>query len=281
MLVTYSRLVLTYTLFVLHDVTITVILRVFLLFLIFLYDPLFEADLILTGYTIKITYKNIKISIIAALVMLTLALPLANATSTETGEIYTLYPCSNCHSKITVTGNTHWSYFHDVNLTAGAHSGLMCSNCHDPQSNMMNLVNGVPIALIGLHNQSQLMEVNTLCGICHTKEFEAYNLGAHGNVTYECINGTYIDVKGYNGVTYRLHLCDNYYNLTTKPANPCVTCHNPHEPTYYALSVLPPPSDRVPPPDETNILIGGISVVITGLSLIFAGHLIASRSPRR
>lgn len=230
----------------------------------------------------KIINKYNKIITISIIIMLSIALPIvSNADKSSHNDVNNLYPCSKCHSSLKVTGVTKWSTYHNKNLTEGAHGGLTCANCHDPDSYMMNLVNGVPLTVKGLHNESQLMSDNSLCGICHQREYEAYQVGAHGNTTYECQNGTYINVKGYKGVMYRLHLCDSYYNLTVKPAHPCVVCHNPHDPTYYAISILPPPSERVPRPDETNIAVGGVAVVVTGIALIYAGHLMASRSSGR
>ena len=211
---------------------------------------------------------------IITLLAVTAWVPIASAEQ----EAMEVYPCSTCHTAIKVDLNVNVSEFHNIDLTKGAHRGLTCANCHSLANGMMTLRNGVPIAIPGIHNKSALMNINTLCATCHVREFELYQVGAHGNSTYECPGGETILVRGYKGVGYRLHLCDDYHNLKTVPAQPCIACHNPHEPTYYAIGILPPPSDRVPPPPQEDITYGGIGVVVAGLSLIAAAHVLHKRS---
>ncbi|MCE4625003.1 MAG: hypothetical protein F7C35_03970 [Desulfurococcales archaeon] len=216
--------------------------------------------------------------ILAAIVLITIITSLSitvqpvSASSQQNPQ--SLYPCSTCHQRLKVNADINYSWYHGVDLRSGAHKGLMCSNCHNPESAMMELRGNISLAILGVHNRSQLMADNLLCAQCHAKIYKDYLLGAHGNRTFDCPNGQAIEVKGYKGVKWVYHICDDYTKLKQKPARACVECHNPHDPTYYAISILPPPEGRVPPPDESSITYGGIAVLVTGLVLIAASHFV-------
>ncbi len=202
---------------------------------------------------------------VAILLLLVAALYAPVLAASSEGQEF--YPCSQCHAALTVSGQSRASEFHGVDLTEGAHGGLYCSNCHlAPQVDV--LVGGVNISIPGLHPRDSLMELNKACATCHADVYRDYQLHAHGNQTYTCSGGTAELVEGYKGVGYWFHLCPEYRDLSVEPARACVECHNPHDPTMPALSILPEPSDRPSPPDESSIALGGLVVVLVGLGII-------------
>lgn len=209
---------------------------------------------------------------------------IADASTNDTqpvpvSDYVKVYPCDTCHANFKPPATTNVSEYHGVNLTLGAHRGLTCINCHDPDSGMMKLQNGVDIAFYGLHNDTMTMKINTMCSVCHPKEYESYVRGAHGNRTYTCSGGMVEEIVGYNGVTYYQHYCSSEHGYQATPAKPCIACHDPHNPVMEPPTVLPPPSERPPPPSQDYILIGGVSVVTAGFALI-AGAVILHRKGR-
>jgi hypothetical protein len=213
-------------------------------------------------------HRKIKAGVVLVWLLLTLALvlsPSLHARQSDYNPEY--YPCSKCHTKIIPPATVNVSKYHNINLTVGAHKGLQCINCHNPDTAMMTMKNGVPLAILGLNTTKELMNLNKLCAQCHMDIYELYNAGAHGNSTYECPNGETLTVIGVNGVKYYQHLCDKH-NYTRVPKEPCVKCHDPHNPTMHAISILPPPSDRPEPPNQDYITITGVAVFFSGLTLI-------------
>ncbi len=190
--------------------------------------------------------------------------PLVLAASSGGQEVY---PCSQCHAYIAVSGQSRANEFHGIDLAEGAHAGLYCSNCHQaPQVDL--LVGDVNISIPGLHPRDSLMGLNRVCASCHADIYADYRVHAHGNQTYLCNDGVAEMVEGYKGVGYWFHLCPEYVDLKVAPARACVECHNPHAPTMLAPSILPGPSDRPSPPDESGIALGGVVAVFVGLALI-------------
>ncbi len=185
---------------------------------------------------------------------------------------YTFYPCTKCHATMKVTGIAKTVPIHNIDLTKGAHRGLYCANCHSVPDvwNLKTPDGKVEIAIPGMMNHEDLMKLNKVCATCHPRTYEDYVNLVHGNKTYTCPNGTVEFVKGYKGVLYTFHICPEYKNLKTVPAKACVECHDPHDPVYHAISILPPPSVRPPPPDETSIAYGTLAVAIAGMALIIA-----------
>ncbi|MCE4617480.1 MAG: hypothetical protein F7C32_02730 [Desulfurococcales archaeon] len=201
----------------------------------------------------------------------------SNDNGVPVSNYVNVYPCKTCHANFQPSATTNVSVYHGINLTVGPHRGLQCINCHNPESGMMKLQNGVEIAFYGLHNNSMVMKINSLCGSCHEKEYESYLKGAHGNETFTCAGGMVEEVIGYNGVTYYQHYCPEDHGYTPEPAKPCIACHNPHNPTMYPPTTLPPPSERPPPPNEDYILIGGVSVLTAGFALIAGAAILNKR----
>ena len=218
--------------------------------------------------------RHASVMVLALLALAAAAAPAAAAAAQSPQQ---LYPCSTCHANLKVDAAVNVSEFHGIDLTKGAHRGLTCVNCHDPKSAMMKLQAGVDLAILGVHNMSKVMEVAKMCAVCHQKEYEAYLRHAHGNTTFTCPGGNATEIIGYNGVNYYLHECPRGAEYEAVPAKPCTACHDPHNPTYYALKPLPPPGHRPPPPDETPVLYGGVSVVVAGLALIAAAPLVHKR----
>ena len=190
---------------------------------------------------------------------------------------YPYYPCITCHQALNVTGMVRSEPFHNISLEVGAHRGLYCSNCHVAPL-MMELVGGIEIRVKGVHNTSQLMETNKLCATCHPREYEDYVRLVHGNKTFTCPGGSVELVKGYKGVVYNFHVCPEYRNLTTVPAKACVECHNPHDPTMPPASILPTPSWRPAPPDQTGVAASTVAVLFGSILVLgLAAHQARSR----
>ena len=204
--------------------------------------------------------------IILVIVLSSIVLQVAFAETQKSKEYYeTIYPCTKCHATMQLTGDKKASEFHKIDLTKGAHAGLYCSNCHKPPF-MIELENNVFVYIPGYHDQSLVMETNKLCAVCHPATYEDYKLLVHANKTYTCPDGELLVIKGYKDVAYNFHICPNgYKNLTTVPAKACVECHNPHDPVYPSLSLLPPPSERPSPPDQGSIAVANVLAVIGAL----------------
>ena len=202
-------------------------------------------------------------SLVAVLALATLVVPVFSAAVAAAQHFY---PCSSCHNALNLTGVRKTVPFHGVDLTAGAHRGLYCSNCHVAPV-MQELINGAEVYIPGLHSTEQLKETNKVCAVCHPQEFEDYQHLVHGNKTYTCQGGSVERIVGYKGVVYSFHICSDYRNLKTMPARACVECHDPHTPTMPPASILATPSDRPPAPDESSIAYGAVAAVIGGLIL--------------
>ncbi|WP_110138763.1 hypothetical protein [Hyperthermus butylicus] len=203
---------------------------------------------------------------LAALALAAVVTPLLYAATASAQDATQLYPCTTCHNVLNLTGDRKAVPFHGIDLTVGAHRGLYCSNCHVAPV-MQELVNGAEVYIPGLHTMEELMETNKVCAVCHPREFADYQYLVHGNKTYVCPGGNVTKVIGYKGVTYDFHICSDYRNLETVPARACVECHNPHTPTMPPVSILPVPSERPAPPDESSIAYGTAAAVIGGLIL--------------
>jgi len=209
-------------------------------------------------------------ALLLAAVMLTGIAVMASAQ----GQKYPFYPCKTCHAAMKLTGHRKVVPFHGIDLTKGPHRGLYCNNCHIPPT-MQKLINNAEVYIPGIHPREKLMETNRVCAVCHPREYMDYMLLVHGNKTYTCPGGKDIKVKGYKGVIYDFHICPNgWKNLKAVPARACVECHDPHDPTYYALGPLPEPSLRPPPPNEDVITYGMIASGIGGLILIISAFLV-------
>ncbi len=215
-----------------------------------------------------------KVIILAALVAIALvslaSISIAHAASSEKNKEYykSIYPCTKCHLSMNLNGMTKKSSFHHIDLTKGAHRGLYCANCHTPPT-MIKLRSGGFVFIPGYHNRSLVMQTNKLCAICHPKEYQDYMNLVHANKTYVCPGGKVEIIHGYKNVNYDFHICPNgYKNLTTVPARACVECHDPHDPVFKPLNILPTPSERPAPPKETSIAIGNVLAVIGALVVI-------------
>jgi len=196
---------------------------------------------------------------------------LASATVVAVAE-NEFYPCERCHLKLKLTGTKKVSMYHAVNLTTGAHKGLVCADCHVPPS-MSKLVGGVDIVAF---YKGDYKELNLVCASCHEKTYHDYINLAHGNKTIVCKGEAKMLVKGYKNVSYWLHICQDYTSLTAVPARGCVECHTPHDPHYKPLAPLPPPSRRPPPPDQTTIAYTTLGVAISSLMLIVVPFIVES-----
>jgi len=189
------------------------------------------------------------------------------------------YPCTSCHQAMDLTGDRKQVPLHGIDLTTGAHRGLMCSNCHVPPL-MQTLINGSEVFIPGFHNQSQVMETNKVCAVCHPHEYVDYERLLHANKTFICPDGQAYKVIGYKGVDYTFHACEEYINLTVVPAKACVECHNPHNPTMMPLNILPEPSNRPEPPEESDVALGGLAALLGSLVLIFPAFMMPKRRER-
>ncbi len=201
----------------------------------------------------------------------TILVILLASTTIEAQGSSQFYPCVTCHQALNLTGNRKIVPFHGIDLTKGAHRGLVCSSCHVPPT-MQKLVNNAEVYIPGLHTTEDLKKTNSVCAVCHPRQYLDYNYLVHGNKTFICPDGNVTKVIGYKGVGYDFHICPEYKNLTTVPAKACVECHNPHDPTMPPPSILPEPSIRPPPPNEAGIAFGGLAAIIGGLLLV-AGAL--------
>ncbi|AEM38969.1 hypothetical protein Pyrfu_1102 [Pyrolobus fumarii 1A] len=211
-------------------------------------------------------------SVLLASLALSLAL-LAFCVSTAYAAFY---PCKACHQAMNLTGNKKVVEFHKIDLTVGAHRGLYCSNCHVPPL-MQELVGGGEVYIPGMHPRDKLMETNKVCAVCHPREYKDYEMLVHGNKTFECPDGKVVKIVGYKGVIYDFHVCSEYKNLEKKPARACVECHDPHDPTYYAINILPEPSDRPAPPAQDEVVYGTVAALVGGLLLIVGAFVLPSR----
>jgi len=167
----------------------------------------------------------------------------------------TIYPCSSCHAGVALSGISKASVFHGINLTVGAHSGLYCANCHVPESAMMKLHGGVEIKVLGVHTHSELMDDNKVCASCHPQTYKDYVYFSHGNTSWSCAGGETGLVVGYKSVSYLYHVCEEYRGLKPIHGKACVECHDPHNPTFRPLSILPEPSERPKPPEEFAVVV--------------------------
>ena len=208
-----------------------------------------------------------------AILLMLVIIGIAAAALTSSGHASSkLYPCERCHLLLRVSGRVHSSEYHGINLTAGAHAGLVCADCHVPPR-MSELRGGASVAD---YYAGDYKALNVVCEGCHRRVYRDYIDLVHGNKTILCPGEENILVKGYKGVGYWLHICRDYYHLKAEPARGCVECHNPHDPHYKPLSPLPPPSRRPPPPDEETVAYGTIGVVVASLALI-GSSLLAER----
>lgn len=208
--------------------------------------------------------------LVVAVLVLATSIGIAHATSAEKNKEYykSIYPCTKCHLSMNLNGMVKKSEFHHIDLTKGAHKGLYCANCHTPPT-MIQLRSGGFVFIPGYHNQSLVMQTNKLCAICHPKEYQDYLNLIHANKTYVCPGGKVEIIHGYKDINYYFHICPNgYKNLTTVPARACVECHDPHDPVFKPLNILPTPSERPAPPNERSIAIGNILAVIGALVAI-------------
>ena len=189
---------------------------------------------------------------------------------------YTFYPCSKCHATMQVTGIAKTVAIHKIDLTKGAHRGLYCANCHSMPDvwNLKTPDGKVEIAIPGMMSHEDLMKINKVCATCHPRTYEDYVNLVHANKTFTCPDGKVEFVKGYKGVNYAFHICKEYKNLKTVPAKACVECHNPHDPVYHAISILPPPGLRAPPPPQESIAYGTLAVAIAGMALILGSAVL-------
>ena len=213
-------------------------------------------------------------------VILVLLAALTMAGQVAVAEENPLYPCVSCHAQVGAKPGRTASVFHGVNLTGTSHEGVTCSSCHDPESKMMLLRGGVNISTLLFGDRSDRMVVYATCQQCHSGIVEDWLVLAHGNATYTCTGGETVRVQGYQGVAYYLHDCPEGSEYKAVPAQSCVDCHNPHDPTMEPLSILPPTGERPEPPEQDSIVLGGIGVVLVGLGLILAAPIVHSRSGR-
>jgi hypothetical protein len=231
-------------------------------------------------------YGLLTFALLATLLTMAITVNIAGAESSSSQKnlqqyYASIYPCTKCHATMKLTGMTKISKFHNIDLTKGAHKGLYCANCHVPPY-MINLRGGAMVYIPGLHNRSLLMETNKLCAICHPQEYSDYMNLIHGNKTYVCPGGKVEEVVGYKNVTYLFHVCPNgYRNLTTMPARACVECHDPHTPTMGPLNILPKPSERPAPPDETAIAWGDFIALLAALVPIAMAFAVKYREGAR
>ena len=192
---------------------------------------------------------------LGAALLAALALAAAAAEEAEAGGGAEFYPCRTCHAALNLTGDRKAVPFHGIDLTEGAHAGLVCSSCHVAPL-MEELVGGVEVRIPGLHSQEELVELYRVCQTCHARVVEDYLLLVHGNKTMRCPGGESVKVRGYKGVVYDFYVCPEYRNFETVPARACVQCHNPHNPTMPALEPLPLPSTRPPAPEQPGMVVG-------------------------
>nr|WP_236698103.1 hypothetical protein [Pyrodictium occultum] len=224
--------------------------------------------------------RAVAILMLLSMVVLSLALA-ARAGAEQAGQqLYQIYPCTKCHAAMNLPGNRKVVPFHGINLTKGAHRGLVCSNCHRPPT-MINLVGGAKVYIPGPHSRDKLMETNKVCAVCHPREYRDYINLVHGNKTFVCQGGKVVKVKGYKGVIYNFHICPSYKDLKTVPARACVECHDPHNPVLKALNILPEPSFRPPPPNESSVTYGNIAAVVGGLILVLGALVLPYERSRK
>jgi len=211
--------------------------------------------------------RMIVLAMLAILGLVLATTTVAVVAEAANGEFY---PCEKCHLKLKLTGMKKVSVYHAVNLTIGAHKGLVCADCHVPPT-MSKLVGG---ADIGASYKGDYKELNVVCAECHERTYHDYINLVHGNKTIVCEREVKVLVKGYKNVSYWLHLCQDYTKLSVVPARGCIECHTPHDPHYKPLAPLPPPSRRPPPPDQTVIAYTTLGVVISSLMLIVVPFIV-------
>ncbi len=215
-------------------------------------------------------------ALLAATIITAMAIiPIVSAAVAEAQ--YPYYPCKTCHQAINVTGFVREEPFHNIDLKRGAHRGLYCSSCHVAPL-MMELVGGAEIKVIGVHNTEELKETNRVCAVCHPREYRDYIMLVHGNKTFTCEGGNVSLVLGYKGVVYHFHDCPEYRNLKTIPAKACVECHDPHDPTLPPASILPEPSQRPQPPEQSSIAWSTFAVLVG--SILLVGFVFTTRQAR-
>ncbi len=188
-----------------------------------------------------------------------------------------LYPCSTCHEQLKAKPDRKSSSFHDISL-GGKHSGLVCVNCHNATSAMMQLVGGVNISTFIFRGEAS--ESALVCASCHYDIYIDWVRLAHGNVTFVCPGGEVETVTGYMGGVYYMHVCPEPQGYSASPAKPCTSCHDPHDPTFQPPGILPAPAGRPDPPSQEGVLFGGLAVTAAGLALIAAAPLLHARSRR-
>lgn len=120
-----------------------------------------------------------------------------------------IFPCSQCHATMDPNPVQRDLMFH-TEIAEGfnhAKEQRWCLDCHNLNDrDRLRLINGKLI---------KFEESYYLCGQCHGSIFRDWKAGVHGKRT-----GQWDGEK-----LYRL----------------CVSCHNPHQPRFKALSPLPPP----------------------------------------
>ncbi|BEP17195.1 hypothetical protein PYJP_05470 [Pyrofollis japonicus] len=203
--------------------------------------------------------------LVLALASLTVSAKAADSAKKDKEYYKTIYPCTKCHAGLNLNGMSKKSSFHKIDLTKGAHRGLYCANCHVAPT-MIQLHGDAFVFIPGYHNRSLVMQTNKLCAICHPKEYKDYMNLVHANKTYVCPGGKVEIVHGYKDINYDFHICPNgYKNLKTVPARACVECHDPHDPVFKPLNILPKPSEKPAPPPQRDIAIGNVLAIIGAL----------------
>lgn len=212
---------------------------------------------------------------LAAILVLAVILAVS-APATATSEKI-LYPCNACHEQLKAKPDRKSSSFHEVSLS-GRHSGLVCVNCHNATSAMMQLVGGVNISILLF--EGNLSEVARACASCHYDVYMDWVRLAHGNATFLCPGGKVETVTGYMGGIYYMHICPEPLEYEPVPAKPCTFCHDPHDPAFHPPEILPALAGRPEPPGQKGVLYGGLAVTAAGLVLIVAAPLVHARSRR-
>jgi len=118
------------------------------------------------------------------------------------------YPCSQCHVSLRPDEVEPASSFHTEKAISGHGEPLRgCFDCHNANDlDALRLVSGDPI---------QFQQVDTLCGQCHGKIYQAWEAGAYGKRT-------------------------GFWNGEKRHYS-CSECHDPHQPTFAPIEPDPAP----------------------------------------
>ena len=115
------------------------------------------------------------------------------------------WPCTDCHEGEPVNARVRVLDDEHDEMTFD-HGTTWCLDCHDAQEDALHLASGKHV---------DFDDTSRLCTQCHGEKLADWEAGVHGKRT-----GHWRGPKDYE---------------------PCIACHDPHDPTFAGVAPKPPP----------------------------------------